>query len=310
MVYFTQMVERLGDQHHEGAQTQQPLDSAIARFFVGFNNPNTKAAYRKDLQVFSDFARRTDVSQLDQLTVEFIDNYLKHCGEDGISRETIRRRTAPLIGLLKHEGMEGLARKTRDISNKHIGVTQEMQLLHPLSNEEVKRLQEVSQNNSRDSAIIAIALGIGANATEILDLHAEDIVEVDGQVSVQFGGKRGRIAKLNPDASAIVERHRGGRREDVPLFTKEQLGEREAKPLTRGGLWTVLKGYGERIGRPDLNPRVLRETFIANVQTNDSKELAKLLNMHKHTSRGLLERRRLTRQLPQSAVLFEAITTK
>jgi len=303
------MVERLGGQHLE-AQVQHPFDSAIARFCGGFGSINTRRAYGGDLRDFSRFATGLGVGELGQLTVGHIEEYLQNCTEKGLSGATIRVRIASLSGLLTQEGLEELANKTRDISNKHIGSKPEMQPFHPLSNKEIKRLQEVSRDNPRASAIIAIALGTGANVSEILALHANNIVEADGQVSIGFGEEHGRIAKLSPEASATIKRHKGDRRGKLPLFAREKLSKKEIKPLNRTWLWKVLKKYGESIGRPDLNQRVLRQTFIMNVQVKDSKELAKLLGVGgDYAYDVLLERRRLTQLLPQSEVLFETATT-
>ena len=271
---FHQMVERLGGQHPE-AQVQQSLDSANARFCDKFTSDNTKKAYGRDLRAFFNFAAGVEVSDLSQLTPGIIDKYFEHCKEQNLSRATMRRRTVSLTGLLIQEGMGELADKTRDIGNKHIGSEPEMQPLHPLSNEEIERLQEVSGNNSRDSAIIAIALGTGATTGQIRALNASDVLEYESQrVAVRFrGNKSKRQIVLDINASEIVRSHAGVREGEEPLFAQRspiRLGEDR---LTRQSIWNGVKQYGERIGRPDLSPRLLRQTFIARAQTSDVKKL-------------------------------------
>lgn len=310
MVYWPQMRELLSARNFEIGHAQQPIELAITRFCAGKDNPNTKAAYESDLRDFSNFAVEANVTQLDQLNAEFIGSYLERCEISGLSRKTIRRRVASLAGLLTQESMEELARETKSVGYKRAGSTKEikMQPFRPLNIEEAERLQEVSKGNSRNAAFIAIALGTGANVAEILALRANNIFETDDQISVGFGGKHGRIAKLGLDASAIVKKHIMESGNDTPLFTKVQLEEKEKNSLSRQWVFLALKEYGKSIGRPDLSARVLRQTFIANIQTDNKKDLAEVLGIGEESSGKLLERRRLTEQLPQSGVLFEATT--
>jgi integrase/recombinase XerD len=303
------MRELLTGQHSEAAQAQQPLESAIASFCSGFKKPNTRAAYEGDLRAFSRFATRSGVSQLGELTQELIDGYFQDCESKGLSTTTIRRQTASLKGLLKWEGMEELSRETTSLDYKRVGNAEELKPLHPLSKEEVDRLQEISQNNLRASAIIAIALQTGATPEQIRALNASDVLEQENQgMAIRFRGKRSeRQVTLDTSASEIVRRHKGDREGEEPLFAQKPPIKRGEERLTRQGIWKNVKQYGEMIGRPDLNPRILHQTFIANAQTNDSKELARLLDFNVvYASRILLQRRRLSEKLPQGGVLFEA----
>lgn len=303
------MRERLAGFHPEISLTQQPLDSAIVSFCSAYSKPNTREAYERDLRDFSSFATGDDATRLDQLTPKLIDNYLKHCEAVGLSHATTKRRIAALSSFLRRTGMEEFAKEVRDIMDKHIGSMEETGLLHPLSVEEAKNLQEASQGNSRDAAFIAIALATGANVAEILALRVNDMPEVDGQTSIRFGGRHERMIKLDPEASKIVKKHKMDSPEDASLFIGGRFGRKGKESLTRQGLWKILREYGKSIGRPDLNPRVLRETFIANVQTNDPTELGKLLGINVVYAYRMLERRLVRQQLPRSEVLFE-ITTK
>jgi len=307
---FHQMVERLGGQHLE-TQVQQPLDLAITTFCNQFSSDNTKLAYNRDLQAFSRFATGVGVDELGQLTVGHIDEYLWDCTEKGLSRATIIRRIASLSSLLGRAGMEELAKATRDIGKARIGGKAEMKPFHPLNPEEVEKLQEVSRDNPRALAIIAIILGTGATVEQIRALNASDVLEYENQrVAVRFrGNKSKRQIALDINASEIVRSHVGIRDGEEPLFVQRSPIRLGDDRLTRQSIWNDVRQYGERIGRPDLSPRLLRETFIARVQTSDPKLLRKLLGITEGEAHQLLERRRLTQQLPQSEVLFEVATT-
>jgi len=305
------MVERRTSQHHEGAQTLQPFDSAIARFCGGFGSINTRRAYGEDLRDFSRFATGFGVGELGQLTVGHIEEYLQNCRKKGLSGATIKRRTASINGLLQYSGMEELARETGNILTRHIGSTEELQPLYSLTGEEVKKLQEVSQNNPRASAIIAIALGTGATLAEMRALNVSDILEKESlRVGVRFRGKKSkREITLDVGSSAIVRKYKGNREGENALFARKKTIKQGEDRLGRQSIFGDVKQYTKKIGRPDINLRVLRQTFIMNIQVKDSKKLAKLLGVGgDYAYDVLLERRRLTQQLPQSGVLFEEAT--
>jgi len=307
------MVEQLTGQYHEGAQAQQWLYSEIAGFCVGIDNPNTQAAYKRDLRAFFNFTAGVGVNDLTQLTTGLIGKYLQHCKEEQVlSNGTIRRRIASLSSFLVQTGMEEFAKAARDISIKYIGSKPEIQTLHPLSNEEVEKLQGVSRDNPRALAIIAIILGTGATTSEIQALNVNDVLEQASQrVAVRFrGNKPRRQIALDINASEIVRRHKGVREGEEPLFAQRLPIELGEVGLTRQSIWNDVKQYGESIGRPDLSLTVLRQTFIVNVPTNDSKEIARLLGIGERYAGALLKRRGLTQPLPQRGVLFAATAAK
>lgn len=303
------MVERLGRQHPD-VQVQKPFALEIATFCDQYTSINTRRAYMMDLTAFFHFAARVGVCELGQLTVVHIDEYLRKCREKGFSSATIRRGIAPLSGLLRRSGMEGFAKEAIGIKTEHVGSTEKMQPLYPLSPEEVEKLQEESRNNPRASDIIAIALGTGATLAEIRALNVNDILEKESnRVAVVFRGKRSkREIILDIDSSAIVRRYKGDCEGENPLFAQKPSIRPGGERLSRGSISSDVKQYAKKIKRPDLSLRVLRQTFIVNASTNDSKELARLLDIGERYARALLKRRSLKQQLPESGVLFEAAT--
>ena len=142
------MGERLTDLHPE-VQVQKPFSPEIATFCDRYTSINTRRAYRRDLDAFSHFATGVKVSDLSQLTPDFIDKYLQYCEEQDFSNATIRRRVASLSSFLRRTGMKEFAKTVRKIRTEHIGGKPEMQPLRPLSIEEVGKLHGVSEDNPR-----------------------------------------------------------------------------------------------------------------------------------------------------------------
>lgn len=304
------MGERLGGQDLE-VQVQKPFYPEIPTFCDKYTSINTRRAYRRDLDALSHFATEAGVGELGQLTVGHIDEYLRNRREKGFSSATIRRCTASLSSFLTQAGMKEFAKTARDIGKGHIGGRAEMQPFDPLSSEEVKRLQGASQDNPRASAIIAIVLGTGATLAEIRALNINDILEQESsQVVVLFrGNKSEREILLDANSSGTVRRYKGNREGEEPLFVYMPPIKPGENRLGRQSIWADVKQYGKKIERPDLNLAVLRRTFIADAQTNDPRELGELLGITRDHAYRMLERRRLTQQLPQGGVLFE-VTTK
>ena len=122
----------------------------------------------------------------------------------------------------------------------------------------------------RDASLILIALATGANITEILNLNAEDILKTgDGNTAIRF---KGGIHKTQP-RTLVVDKRSGdkiteyikdsGLKPEDPLFRGFR-GQHERGRLARQGLNFILNAYATEIGVENLNPRMLRNTFIAN----------------------------------------------
>ena len=59
-------------------------------------------------------------------------------------------------------------------------------------------------------------------------------------------------------------------------YTSIRVGKQLGKQITRQAVNLILNGYGKKIGVLDLNPKMLRQTFIVNF-TGSQRELAEVL---------------------------------
>lgn len=253
----------------EGVSHQNGLEQAIdqykqSEYFLGLSD-NTKVFYNHDLTQFQEeYCQAHNILSPDQLTPEDVTNWRDQLRQDGYSPATINRKRASLSGFLERAQAEGIIRpdfikslpKYESVGKKQPGI---------LSDEQVGSLISRAKN-PRDSALILIALTTGATTTEIVNLNAEDILRTgDGNIVIRF---KGIVHKTQPRTLQIDKRtgseiaeyiEKSGLKPEDTLFKEMQKGSR----LTRNLVWFMLRDYGREIGVKNLNPRMLRSTFIA-----------------------------------------------
>ena len=236
------------------------------RFSGGTLSRDTRLAYCGDLAQFEKFCQNHDILPMNALTQQDIGDWLKEMKEEkGYARATIDRKRSSLSGFLDWAQTEGLIRpdftislpKSEPVGKKHRPI---------LSAEQVDSLISKTKN-LRDASLILIALTTGASVKEIVNLNVEDILRTgDGNIAIRFKGivKRvqSRTLEVDKKAGSKIAEYIGksGLKPKDPLFK----GRKGHRWLIRQGFNFMLNGYAPKIGMQNLNPRMLRNTFIAN----------------------------------------------
>ena len=300
----------LGGVSPDRREPQWTFDSLIRRFMESskFNkySPNTQASYKFDYTDFGQFLRANDPTSLDSVTPDVVAKYFKRLGEER-SQATIKRRVASLRVLFSwvSDLDPNAAEFLRKIPSPKVDETKNE--LRPLSRDQVDKLYQAASGNTRDQAILAIALSTGANVSEILDMDSKDIENVDEQrVGVHVGQKNKRRTIVLPSyESDLVRKHLEQERGNAgPIFVNHPYDNRKSARLSRQGFWSRLKGYGSEIELPDLSPRMLRDTFVVNT-TGGKPELTNRLGITNQHADKLFKRRERTSTSGKSGVIYE-----
>lgn len=277
------------------------ISQTISQYFASEEfrrSPKTKNsldAYSHDLRrIFAEFCQREGISTLGELKPESIDSLISHIRE-GYAKATFNRRVACFRGFLNWAFMKNLlCENVAERLPGHIKVSSSLLSLNS-EQEEALILETQKQKKKRDSALIQIALATGARVDEILKLNPRNImIYSSGHASVRFHNqKKGayREVPLDKDAARIIEEHieEASLKADDPLFPRRS---NRKEPLTRQYVWLMLKEYREKIGEPNLNPTMLRNTFVVNFQ-GSSQELVSFLGIQ-----------------PQSAISLQRLSAK
>ena len=268
-----------------------PLGNALNAFYVSEKflqlKANTQSAYRGDLKRLQRSLSRSGIESVSQITPEAINGYLS-----SLQRQpnTITRYLFSIKSFLQWATANQLVDPSlKDRLPENPDLKRRSPLSH-LSEWEIVELVEKSRGNLRNLALVTLALETGARATELLDLNVDDIrSNSPTQISIRFTNGTGKVRNnsLEGESAEIIRRH-AAEQGSGSLFcsTKDpSIGTR----ISRQNFLFVIQGLGRDIGRPDLNLRILRNTFVWNFH-GDPTQLTNQLGITYAHARELLMR--------------------
>jgi integrase/recombinase XerD len=245
---------------------------------------NTVEAYKRDIINFARFVTERGIDQPEEATNTEVVAYLMRLKQEGKAKATVNRKLASirtwyafLIEQGKASQNPAVKIKTPKIERKEIAY---------LSQEEVERLMDMpdsTQKGIRDRAILELMYATGIRASELITLELDDVNVRMGFVTCMGEHTKGRIIPIGRPGRKAMEAYLYPCREEI---LKRHPDERTlfvnyiGKPITRQGLWKILKEYGERAELShSLTPQVLRNSFAVHMLQNgaDLKSLQELM---------------------------------
>ncbi len=249
---------------------------------------NTIAAYGNDLRQFAAYLDRTTIdsvsswADVDQQTIQMYGGYLE---EQSYAPSTIARKIASVKSFFSFLVETG---KVTDNPTATLSAPKvEKQLPRILSVEEVERLlaepaKGTTPKALRDRALLELLYATGMRVSEVVTLRMEDLDMAMTRVSCVGRDGRTRQLSLTPRAgeslSAYLERGRAvllQDRTETMLFVNQR-----GRPLTRQGLWLIIKSYSETGGLgSDITPHTLRHSCAVHrlAQGTEPQEVRRLL---------------------------------
>lgn len=241
---------------------------------------NTVAAYRRDLGRYVEALSAAGHTDLDDVGEPDIAAYLRSLREgDGehppLAAASAARAVSAVRGLHRFAAREGLI--TGDASRDVRPPVPPRRLPRALGVEEVRRLLEAAAGEDpaslRDAALLEFLYGTGARVSEAVGCAVDDLDLTEGSVLLRGKGGRHRVVPVGGYARAAVDAylvrgrpallaHRPTRRRDTHILFRNARGG----PLTRQGVWTILRRAAVRAGLPeDLSPHALRHSFATHL---------------------------------------------
>jgi integrase/recombinase XerD len=249
---------------------------------------NTIAAYRNDLQQFLAFLDQTMIGSVDswaEVDSQYIQMYGKYLEEQTYAPSTVARKIASVKSFFSFMLNAGLL--THNPTTELNAPKVEKQLPRILSVQEVEQLlaqpaKATTPKALRDQALLELLYATGMRVSEVIALEMDDLDMAEGRVfcAVRDGTKR--ELPLTPRAleslSAYLEAGRDALLQDrveTIVFVNQR-----GRPLTRQGLWLIIKSYAEASGLgSDITPHTLRHSCAAHrlAQGNDLRQVRELL---------------------------------
>jgi integrase/recombinase XerD len=249
---------------------------------------NTIAAYRNDLQQFLTFLdpiAADEMASWADVDEERIQKYGAYLEDRSYAPSTVARKIASVKSFFSYLLDSGVL-----VDNPTDGLEApkvEKKLPRILTVEEVESLlaepaKGTTPKALRDRALLELLYATGMRVSEVITLEFGDL---DLQAKrVMCTGRDGKARELPITERALeaqlayLEKGRDallrGRTEEM-LFVNQR-----GRPLTRQGLWLIIKSYAEAAGLgPDITPHTLRHSCAAHrlAKGADLKQVRELL---------------------------------
>ena len=232
-------------------------------------SPNTVESYARDLAALAGFAeaRETPVEELDRRALEA---FVRSLMTQGLSPRSVARSVACVRGFYRFLSLE---RKLDESPAADLKAPRAWPALPKfLDLDEVDRLlaqPDVSTPRGlRDKALIEVLYASGMRVSELVGVKPGDLRLDEGYLTCLGKGDKERMVPLGDQAVGWLRRYisdgrsRLTRQRSTPwLFVNGRGG-----PLSRVGVWKLLKTYGLKAGiTREISPHVLRHSFATHL---------------------------------------------
>lgn len=245
---------------------------------------NTAKAYVRDVLHFGEFLKDRGVKDICDGTNGDVVSYLMDLKQAGRSKSTINRKLASIRTYYHFLQRESKIKENPADNIRSPKIEKkEMEFLQPEQINALMELPDETDKGIRDRAILELLYATGVRASELIDMKLEDINLRMGFITCSGENIRARIIPIGRMARAALEKYFECSRKrfvrnneaETHLFVNFQ-----GKPITRQGLWKILKEYGVRAGLDlNLTPQVIRNSFAIHMLQNgaDIKSLQELM---------------------------------
>lgn len=240
------------------------------RFERGYS-PNTLSAYKRDLGQFDVFLTESGIAHVSNLEPEELEEFVAFLQDKGYKSSTVARKVAATRAFLKFLYAEGVVEP--ELLDWLQQPKIERRLPKALSRDQVRRLIQAASFEEtplalRDRAILEVLYATGMRASEVVQIEIKDVDLGSGDIRCSGKGSKERIVPLHPQAVRALQHYS----EEGRPFILREAGEGTfflnnlGKPLTRQGLWFLIRHYAETAGLGDwVTPHTLRHTFATHL---------------------------------------------
>ncbi|MGC8638460.1 MAG: site-specific tyrosine recombinase XerD [Isosphaeraceae bacterium] len=234
-------------------------------------SPHTLAAYRSDLMHFLRWRRAQAPGPLKQLDIATLSGYVEELGRSGLAPSSIGRHVASLSTFFRFLVLEG---KLSDNVAKLLTAPAVWDRLPTvLGPSAVDRLLQSPSPETRlgrrDRAALEMLYATGCRASEVVGLKPADLDLQTGLARCVGKGDKERWVPLGSRAIAAISSYLAT---DRPLLTSKHpetrtiLVSRTGRPLSRIGLWWIVKQHAQACGlNADVSPHTLRHSFATHL---------------------------------------------
>lgn len=235
---------------------------------------NTISSYRRDIHAFVTFGKASGRTNIQEICGGFED-YIASFHAQGRSPATISRNIASLRCLFRYLVGRGLLAQDPSFGKKYEkkeGSAQGYEDL--LTTDEIDRLISLSKTEDvkgyRDCAILETLYATGLKVSDFLNIHLEDLHLKEGYLTVT-SEHHIRYVPLYKGALQAIRNYLNHSRKYLETYPKNNVLflNHKGQPLSRQGLWKLLKAYGAAAGiQKELTPHLFRKSMAMHLVEN------------------------------------------
>jgi len=232
---------------------------------------HTSAAYRNDLAQFLTYLAGQGISAWQDVGRTHILDYILYLRSRAYASSTVARKVAAVKSFFHFLVADGVLPDDPTAAVDSPAV--DKRLPRPLSPQETERLlAEPARFNTpkalRDRALLELMYATGMRASEVIGLKVDAVDLEAGTVRCLGKGNKERILPLYERAREALDAYlEDGRASLLHGCTETALFvNHRGDPLTRQGLWLIVKEYAAAIGIPHkVTPHMLRHSFATHL---------------------------------------------
>ncbi len=247
------------------------------------SSSNTLESYLRDISQFSSFCDNLKLRSVASIKNAHIVDYLDSLTKAGKSPATATRVLASLRCYFEYLKGRELVGESPVAGIKQ--AKSEKKLPEILTSKEISLL--LSQPDSsdfkgcRDKAMLELLYATGIKVSELISINVTDLNLQIGILHLH-NGKQERIIPMYPEAIKALTNYCSNVREIVVADrnTTELFTNMNGQPLTRQGLWKIIKFYADKAKiDKDITPHTIRHSFAAHLLENGAplKDIQEIL---------------------------------
>jgi len=230
---------------------------------------NTLQAYMNDLKRLHNFCIRHDIENVTKISETNLKSYVLGLENEGLSPSTINRNIAAvkafMLYLIKHQII--LSDPSERIKPPPIRKKAPQILDMEMINRLLEQPNTRSRKGIRDKAILELLYATGIKVSELIAIKLSDINMNSRYISCKEYKERnipfGKSAKKAlQDYLNIRDKYYNKSGSDI-LFLNSS-----GKPISRQGLWKIIKYYANAAGINDVSPNIIRHSFAVHMLDN------------------------------------------
>jgi integrase/recombinase XerD len=234
-------------------------------------SPHTLAAYRSDLMHFLRWRKTKAPGPLGELSVGALSGYVQSLHESGLAPRSICRHIASLSTFFRFLVFEG--KLSDNVVKLLVAPAVWDRLPTVLGPIAVDRLlgtpSAETRLGRRDRAALEILYATGCRASEVVGLRPADLDLTGGLARCLGKGNKERWVPLGSRAVAALAAYLASDRRVLVVRNPETetvLVSKSGKPLSRIGLWRIVKKHAKAAGlKGDVSPHTLRHSFATHL---------------------------------------------